>query len=270
MLNSFFGPSGDAAPAENASLLSDWRSYAASSARAPGDDAAAAESGSYATQLASRMQSGLAKAAAALPGDSTSVAAAAKAAAGSVSAGLSSGASALRDAAGSASSSLQMLSTERLLLFACLTFFGVALVALAFFVGLPLVVLSPAKFALPFTLGSACNMAALGALRGPYAQLSHMAAPERAPLSALYLFSMAATLWAALIAHSYILCLLASVLQLGALLVYQVSYFPGGVAGLKLVTMSAGRVLRPAAQAAYAAVVACFSGGSSLSSLLPL
>ena len=147
------------------------------------------------------------------------------------------------------------------------------MLALSFLVGLPIAAIAPAKFAIPFTLGSACNMAALGALRGPRAQLNHMAAAERAPLSLVYVSAMAATLWAAMIAHSYLLVVLASLVQLAALIIYQLSYFPGGLPGAKLVWMSAGRVLRPAISAAGVACGACWRGAAearSLSDMLPL
>lgn len=204
----------------------------------------------------------------------------AKAAAGRVeagaahaAAGLQKGAAALREAAADGASRLQLLSQERLLAFFMLSFTAGLLIALAVLVGLPAAPLAPAKFALPFTLGSACNMAALGALRGARAQISHMAAPERAPLSALYVGAMLATLWAALVAHSYVLTAAASLLQLAALLIYTLSYFPGGLAGAKLVWMSAGRVLRPAIAALGTTCGACWRGAAetrSLSDLLPL
>jgi ABC-type nitrate/sulfonate/bicarbonate transport system substrate-binding protein len=100
-----------------------------------------------------------------------------------------------------------------------------------------------------------------------------MMAPERALLSGVYLGAMGATLWASLAAHSYLLCILASLVQLAALVIYQLSYFPGGLAGAKLVWMSAGRVLRPALAAGSAACSACWSGAAqarSLTDLLPL
>jgi hypothetical protein len=204
----------------------------------------------------------------------------AKAAAGRVeagaanaAAGLSKGASALRDGVTEGVSKLQLLSAERLLAFFMLCFTAAILLALAFIVGLPAAPIAPAKFAIPFTLGSACNMAAVGALRGPRAQLTHMMAPERAPLSLVYLGAMAATLWATFAVHSYVLCILASLIQLAALIIYQLSYFPGGLAGAKLVWLSAGRVLRPAVSAAGVACSACWRGASearSLGDLLPL
>ena len=215
-----------------------------------------------------------------LKGVAAAAEARAKAAAGRVEAGASSaaaglqkGAAALRDAAAEGVSRIQMLSQERLLAFFMLSFTGGVLLGLSILVGLPAAPLAPAKFALPYTLGSACNMASMGVLRGPRAQLAHMATAERAPLSALYVGSMLATLWAALVAHSYVLTAGASLVQLAALLIYTLSYFPGGLAGAKLVWMSAGRVLRPAISALGTACGACWRGAAetrSLTDLLPL
>ena len=168
---------------------------------------------------------------------------------------------------------VQSLTHERLLTFFMLSFAAAVLLVLAFFVGLPAAALAPAKFAVPFTLGSLLNLGALAALRGVRGQMEHMAAPERLPLSALYCGSMLLTIWATFVMHSYILCVLASLVQLAALLFYSVSYFPGGVAGAKLVSMSAGRVLRPALGACASATGSCFAEARetrSLSDLLPI
>lgn len=73
--------------------------------------------------------------------------------------------------------------------------------------------LFPAKFALPFTLGSACNMGAVASLRGYRAQAAHMLSKERLPFSTVYVGSMLATLWAALVAHSYFLCMIAAMVS---------------------------------------------------------
>jgi hypothetical protein len=252
----------------------------------PGDvSALAARAKAAASELASSANSGASNgdgngSGPTLKGVAAAAEARAKAAAGRVeagaahaAAGLQKGAAALRDAAADGVSRLQLLSQERLLAFFMLSFTAGILIGLAVLIGLPVAAIAPAKFALPFTLGSACNMAAMGALRGARAQVSHMAAAERAPLSALYVGSMLATLWAAIVAHSYVLTALASLGQLAALLIYTLSYFPGGLAGAKLVWMSAGRVLRPAMAAAGSACGACWRGAAdtrSLTDLLPL
>jgi hypothetical protein len=80
-------------------------------------------------------------------------------------------------------------------------------------------------------------LASLGALKGWQAMFGHMASRERAPFTAAYVGSLAATLYAAMVAHSYVLSLLSCAAQVVALVYYVVSFFPGGASG-------AGYVLR--------------------------
>jgi hypothetical protein len=84
---------------------------------------------------------------------------------------------------------------------------------LAFFVFLPMLVIAPSKFALSFTCGSICTMAAMLMLSGWKAGMAHMVSPDRLPFTAIYLGSMAATLYAAVSMRSYILSLGFSVVQ---------------------------------------------------------
>jgi hypothetical protein len=61
---------------------------------------------------------------------------------------------------------------------------GVVFLFLAFMVGLPMLIVSPSKFALCFTLGCCSILAGFAALKGWRAQLSHMLSGERLPFSA--------------------------------------------------------------------------------------
>ena len=73
-------------------------------------------------------------------------------------------------------------------------------------------------------------MGAFAVLRGPRQQLSHLLERERITLSAAYFGSMMVTLWASMIAHSYVLTILASAAQVCALVSYTFSYVnPGTV-----------------------------------------
>lgn len=62
---------------------------------------------------------------------------------------------------------LQNLSRERVVYFFALSLVGTLMLFLAFFVGVPTIAIAPAKFAICFSVGSACTMSAVGALRGP-------------------------------------------------------------------------------------------------------
>jgi len=112
---------------------------------------------------------------------------------------------------------------------------GFVLLLLAFMLFLPIIVLSPSKFALSFTLGCLLIMAGFSQLRGWKQQLAHMFSQERLMFTATYLGSILSTLYAALFMHSYILSLVCSGLQVVALIYYLLSYFPGGEQGVRFV-----------------------------------
>jgi hypothetical protein len=186
-----------------------------------------------------------------------------------VAGGLASAGSALRDGVSEGLQRVQALTQERLLAFFMLASAAALMLALAFLVGLPAAPLAPSKFAIPFTLGSLFNIGALAALRGVSGQVKHMTASERLPVSLVYVSSMLATLWAAFAMHSYILCIALSIIQLIALVYYTVSYFPGGMAGFRLISMSSGRVLRHGASLCWGCVQEA-KETRSLGDLLPM
>jgi hypothetical protein len=61
---------------------------------------------------------------------------------------------------------------------------GVLFLFLAFFIGLPTLLLSPSKFALFFTIGCCMIMSGFAALKGWRSQMAHMMERERLPFSA--------------------------------------------------------------------------------------
>jgi len=123
-------------------------------------------------------------------------------------------------------------SRDQMAAFGVLLGAGGLFLAVAFFVCLPVVVLSPHKFALSFTVGCALVLAAFAALRGFRAQLSHMLSRDRLPLTAGYLAAMAGTVYAAVGRRSYLLTVAFCGLQCVGLLYYLASYFPGGAQGV--------------------------------------
>eukprot|EP00882_Tetradesmus_deserticola_P020687 GHRQ01022351.1.p1 GENE.GHRQ01022351.1~~GHRQ01022351.1.p1 ORF type:complete len:240 (+),score=89.54 GHRQ01022351.1:175-894(+) len=130
---------------------------------------------------------------------------------------------------------------------------GVLFLFLAFFIGLPTLLLSPSKFALFFTIGCCLVLSGFAALKGWRAQMQHMMARERLPFSAGYIGSVVMTLYAALIMKSYVLSLLCSGLQVVALLYYLTSYYPGGTSSVKFMLSMFG-----------SAASSCFSTCSTL------
>jgi len=129
---------------------------------------------------------------------------------------------------------LGMSYIARFRAFISLNILAILFFMLAFFVGLPTVVLRPAKFAISFTTGSLMIMLAFAVLKGPWTHLKTMCTKEVAPFSALYVGSMLGTLYASLVARSYLLVMLMSAAQLTALGYYMVAGIPGGAQGLSL------------------------------------
>ncbi|CAD7700703.1 unnamed protein product [Ostreobium quekettii] len=112
---------------------------------------------------------------------------------------------------------------------------GALLLVMSFTLFLPMIAISPSRFALTFTLGCLCVMAAFAALNGWKQQLKHMVSKDRIAFSAGYVGSMLATGYAAVILKSYILSLVFCTVQVVALAYYVFSYFPGGTAGVQFV-----------------------------------
>jgi hypothetical protein len=136
-------------------------------------------------------------------------------------------------------SELRNLTAERIVLFSLLLFGAAVLLVVALFVGLPVVPLAPAKLAVPLTLSSLLALTAFSSLRGLPAQLSSMLRGDSAPISTALILSMAFCLYSAFIG-SYVFTICAAVLQVGTVIAYTVSAFPGGATGAKFLASSLG------------------------------
>ncbi|KAL6766552.1 hypothetical protein ACKKBG_A36480 [Auxenochlorella protothecoides x Auxenochlorella symbiontica] len=118
---------------------------------------------------------------------------------------------------------------------------GVLFLLASLFVFLPLIILSPSKFALTFSLGSGLILASLGALKGWRQMAGHMTAKERLPFTAAYLGSLVGTIYAAVVMHSYVFSIIFCVTQIITLLYYLASYFPGGATGVQYLVGGMGK-----------------------------
>jgi hypothetical protein len=141
--------------------------------------------------------------------------------------------SGLPGAASSAAGGFAIPSGQALMTFFVLEAVGAGLLFLAFMVFGPLLVVAPAKFALCLTLGCLAVFGGFAALRGWRAQAAAMLDRQTLPLTAAYGGSIVATLYAAIIAKSYLLCLGCSAAQVVAMLYYVLSGFPGGTAAIR-------------------------------------
>ena len=101
---------------------------------------------------------------------------------------------------------------------------------------IPILLLKARKFSLLFSLGSVFTMGSFSFLWGPCSHLKHLLAKERLPFTTVYLGSLLATLYFALVMQSTIFTSAAAVFQVGALLWFVISYIPGGQTGLKFFT----------------------------------
>ena len=132
---------------------------------------------------------------------------------------------------------------ERFTTFTILAISGIVCMIFAF-TFLPFVIISPHKFALLFTLGSALMLASFSFLRGHVAFVKHLSSIERLPFSGSYIISLIGTLYSSLVMGSYLLTMIFSIIQIVALLYFLVSYIPGGVSALTFIGGMVGSGVR--------------------------
>jgi hypothetical protein len=129
-----------------------------------------------------------------------------------------------------------------------LLFLSAVFFALAFFVGVPVLAMRPQKFALSFTCGSMTFMGSFAIMKGPKEHMMSMLSADRLLFTTIYLASMGMTLYLTCTKgglRGYALVLIASAVQLVALLWYLVSFLPGGTTGLKVVLRAICTMLQP-------------------------
>jgi len=171
------------------------------------------------------------------------------------------------NAAADANAAVRALSRERVVWFLALGGTSAFFYTLAFVVGVPTLPFAPAKFGLCFSLGSACSISAVGALRGVSGQLTHMTTEERLPASVAVVLTTFMTLRAALWNHSYVMTVFWSVLQTVAVGYYQVTYFPYGAQGARTVASVAYQIAQPVCGGCFRALGI---GAKERSSVLPV
>ena len=98
--------------------------------------------------------------------------------------------------------------------------FGLALVffAIAYFIGLPTLLVRPAKFSISFMMGSFMTIAALARLQGYNAFLNSVTHPDRIWKTILYLVSLLFSILCAVVWKSYFGTVVSSLLQVFAIL----------------------------------------------------
>jgi len=120
-------------------------------------------------------------------------------------------------------------------------FVGCMLITLSFSF-LPVLVISPQKFALLFAFGSLVIMGSLAFLKGPKALASQLMQREKLPFSSAYIIGLVGTLVATIVLRSFILTAVFGIVQAVALLYFLASYVPGGKAVLSFCGRCTGRL----------------------------
>ncbi|KAJ3097448.1 Vesicle transport protein [Phlyctochytrium planicorne] len=107
--------------------------------------------------------------------------------------------------------------------------FGLAAVCfLVSFFSLPMMVISPSKFATTFSLGSLFAAVSFALIRGPRAYFKDLMTLQRLPWTLAYFGSLIMTLYASIVVKSYLLTIISSIVQIVALIWFFGSYVPGG------------------------------------------
>jgi len=121
------------------------------------------------------------------------------------------------------------MNPKKLATFVGIFFVGCLLITLSFSF-LPVLVISPQKFALLFALGSLVIMGSLAFLKGPKALASQLMQREKLPFSSAYIVGLVGTLVSTIVLRSFILTAVFGIIQAVALLYFLASYVPGGKA----------------------------------------
>lgn len=111
---------------------------------------------------------------------------------------------------------------------------GAALLFLLALVHLPMVVLSPSRFVVPFCLCNVLIFVSFGFIHGFVSYARHLFSAGRWPYSSALFISTGCTLYSAMGLKSYILTVATAIIQLISMATYFISYLPGGSSGIRM------------------------------------
>ncbi len=89
---------------------------------------------------------------------------------------------------------------------------GLAMILLSLFF-LPVAILAPRKFCVPFTLGSVCVLASFAFLQEPHAYVASLFSGNRLVFTTCYIGSLIISLYASMVAKSYVATVVATFAQ---------------------------------------------------------
>lgn len=109
---------------------------------------------------------------------------------------------------------------------------------------IPIAVIRPAKFAMPYCMASLLVFLSFGFLLGFVNYSRHLVSRERLPFSILFFGSTLMTLYGATKNLGYIFTVMSVLIQLVCLVVYVISYVPGGQSGISVMSSIVGSSVR--------------------------
>jgi hypothetical protein len=121
---------------------------------------------------------------------------------------------------------------------------GAVLLFFLAFVHLPMVILRPSKFVVPYCLSNMLLFFSFGFLHGFYSYGRHLFSSDRWPYSTAFLGATMATLYVAMVMRMYALTIPMAIVQFIAMLAFMVSYMPGGTSGISMMGSFATNSIR--------------------------
>lgn len=109
---------------------------------------------------------------------------------------------------------------------------------------LPFVVIRPGKFVVPYCMASLFILISFGFIHGFVSYTRHLISPKKLPYSAWFFLSTFATLYSALSLKSYLLTVVSSLVQMAGMVVFIVSYVPGGSSGISFMSSFIGSSIK--------------------------
>lgn len=125
------------------------------------------------------------------------------------------------------------LSTSQRYMAFGLLILGALLLFFLSFVHMPLLIVRPGKFIIPFCLANFFIFCSFGFIYGFYSYIKHLFSSNRWPFTAAFLGTTMLTLYVAMVMRMYALTFPAVVLQLISTIAYVISYIPGGAGNVK-------------------------------------
>ena len=122
---------------------------------------------------------------------------------------------------------LEMTYSQRFIAFAICFAIGTVLSIIST-MNVPSIVLAPARFAVPFTLGNIISLLSMSFLVGCKRQFQSIFHPDRVVTSSVFVASMIGTLVAAFIVKSALMCFFFVIIQYGSYIWYCASFIPYG------------------------------------------